>query len=107
MARVKNQNWKTQELFNQSYEVQLTSLVIYGLRDGHTHNVIHKHTHTYLHKSDYKKPGKCQLAASVRLAQKYKIKKEVEIDYITHIKNKEISQEYKCWHERFTSLSQT
>ena len=32
---------KQQELFNQSYKVQIASLVIYGLGGGHTH------THTY------------------------------------------------------------
>ena len=40
---------KLQELFNQIFKVQITSLVIYGLQGGHTQ--------TYLQRSDFKKPS--------------------------------------------------
>ena len=33
----KSETEKQQELFNQSYKVQITPLVIYGLGRGHTH----------------------------------------------------------------------
>ena len=36
-ARVINGIEKQQEFFNKSYEVQIMSLVIYGLSGGHTH----------------------------------------------------------------------
>ena len=45
-ARAKNQNYKALELFNQSYEVWIMPIVIYGLGGGHTHT--HTHTHTYI-----------------------------------------------------------
>ena len=42
---------RKQGLFNQSYEVEITPLVIYGLGGGHTHT--HTHTHAPTHTRTY------------------------------------------------------
>ena len=42
-----------QKLFNQSYKVKITPLVIYGLGGVHTHMDMH----TYRHERDFKKLG--------------------------------------------------
>ena len=62
MARVINQTEKQQELFDQSYKVQITPLVIYGLGGGHTHI----HTHMKVISSD-------QVQWGCLKSQKYKM----------------------------------
>ena len=59
----KSETEKQQELFNQSYEIQNTPLVIYGLGGGHTHIK----TNTHLHESVFKKPGTRQLASGLNI----------------------------------------
>ena len=60
-----------QEIFNQSYDVQITPLVIYGLRGGHIQAHTYKtQTNIYLHENDFKKPGTRQPQASVHLILK-------------------------------------
>ena len=48
------------DLFNQSYEVHVTSQVINRLGGGHTHKHTCTHTHTHIqnpHRNNFKKPG--------------------------------------------------
>ena len=48
---------KQQKLFNQSYNVKITPLIIYGLG-------AYTHMRTYPHKSDFKKPAMRRPVAS-------------------------------------------
>ena len=59
----KSETEKQQQLFNQSYEVQNTPLVINGLRGGHTHIK----TNACLRESVFKKPGTSQLASGLKI----------------------------------------
>ena len=40
---------KQPQLFNQSFKVKITPLIIYGLGGGRTHTHIHTHTQTHTH----------------------------------------------------------
>ena len=62
---------KQQKVFNQSYEVKIMPLVIYGLRGIHTH--------AYLHESDLKKAGANWPAADAQCTPDLKINKQGHI----------------------------
>ena len=57
----KNGTEKQQELFNQSYKVKITPLVISVWPWEHTY------MHAYQHESDFRNPGTCWPAAGVCL----------------------------------------
>ena len=57
-------------MFNQSYEIYITPLVINNLGRGHTHTGTHTHTQMNTHTDDphrinFKKPGARRLQAGV------------------------------------------
>ena len=82
----------SRRLFNQSFKVKITPLVIYGLKGGHTHTHI-----LWRYESDFKKPGapacgrrtpglKTPMKQELYI-RKQKVAKELATNYFTCIHN--------------------